>query len=99
MGHHKPGLPGAVGWVWSWQDRAACVGLDAPLFSHPAGEHGLSWQAREDAAKRVCAGCPVLEPCRAYALASREPYGVWGGLSAVERRVLLRARRQTAQAA
>ncbi len=41
--------------------------------------------AREEAAKRVCARCPVVMPCRAHALAVREPYGVWGGMSAAER--------------
>ncbi|WP_424556268.1 WhiB family transcriptional regulator [Streptacidiphilus pinicola] len=48
---------------------------------------------REDAAKRVCAGCPVLDECRTYALEAREPYGVWGGMSEDERAALLRMRR------
>ena len=33
--------------------------------------------------------CPVLEPCREYALTSEEIYGVWGGLGENERRSLL----------
>ncbi|GAA1170690.1 hypothetical protein GCM10009584_09540 [Ornithinimicrobium humiphilum] len=33
----------------------------------------------------VCATCPVLERCRAHALAAREPYGVWGGMTEEER--------------
>lgn len=36
-------------------------------------------------AKAVCAVCPVLAECRAYALETGERFGVWGGLSARER--------------
>ena len=45
---------------------------------------------RADAAKAICAGCPVLMECREQALAIREPYGVWGGLSEDERRAIKR---------
>lgn len=31
------------------------------------------------AAKRICAGCAVLEQCLEGALARKEPLGVWGG--------------------
>lgn len=37
-------------------------------------------------AKDLCAMCPVLEPCREYALAGYERYGIWGGLSERDRR-------------
>jgi WhiB family redox-sensing transcriptional regulator len=37
------------------------------------------------AAKAVCKGCPVIENCLRWAITAREPYGVWGGLSAEER--------------
>jgi WhiB family redox-sensing transcriptional regulator len=95
----KPELPGSVEWAWAWQDQAACACFDTRLFFHPTGERGESHQARERAAKRVCAGCPVLGPCRAYALAAREPYGVWGGLSEDERSDLLRTRSHARRAA
>ncbi len=32
-----------------------------------------------EAAKRLCASCPVREHCLAQALARAEPWGVWGG--------------------
>ncbi|HEX5116122.1 MAG TPA: WhiB family transcriptional regulator [Pseudonocardiaceae bacterium] len=35
--------------------------------------------------KAVCRSCPVLRQCRAHALAVREPYGIWGGPSRLER--------------
>jgi WhiB family redox-sensing transcriptional regulator len=40
-------------------------------------------------AKAVCSRCPVVESCLRWALAAREPYGVWGGLSVEEREALL----------
>ena len=44
---------------------------------------------REMLAKAVCASCPVIDNCLRWALAAREPYGVWGGLSTEEREALL----------
>jgi WhiB family transcriptional regulator, redox-sensing transcriptional regulator len=38
----------------------------------------------------------VREPCLEYAITSREHDGVWGGLTARERRRLIRQRRRTA---
>jgi WhiB family redox-sensing transcriptional regulator len=52
-------------------------------------------RAREDAAKRVCAACPVRQECLDYALRVREQYGIWGGLTEVERRALASERRAT----
>ncbi|TQC49445.1 WhiB family transcriptional regulator [Rhodococcus sp. WS4] len=40
---------------------------------------------REREAKRIFHRCPVIDPCRTYALDSRERYGVWGGTSERER--------------
>jgi WhiB family transcriptional regulator, redox-sensing transcriptional regulator len=49
-----------------------------------------------DAARRICADCPVRADCLEYALAYRIDHGVWGGASERERRRILRARRLTA---
>jgi WhiB family redox-sensing transcriptional regulator len=78
-------LPGPVSENWEWQLLGACRGQDTELFFHPEGERGSRRSSREAAAKAVCAQCPVLHLCREHALASREPYGVWGGLSETER--------------
>lgn len=91
---HKQELPPGLDWAWSWQALAACAQDDDALFFHPDGERGVPFLAREQAAKEVCARCPVLSHCREYALAHREPYGVWGGLGETERRQLLLAARR-----
>ncbi|WP_037606188.1 WhiB family transcriptional regulator [Streptacidiphilus rugosus] len=95
----KPDLPGPVEWAWSWQEQAACVDYDTRLFFHPAGERGSSFEYREEAAKRICAACPVLEQCRDFALECREEYGVWGGMTEGERATARRRRRRAARPA
>ncbi|SHN35848.1 WhiB family transcriptional regulator [Cryptosporangium aurantiacum] len=82
-------LPGPTTELWDWQLEGSCRGLDSALFFHPDNERGPSRARRESAAKAICASCPVVEPCREHALAVREPYGVWGGLSEAERTQLL----------
>lgn len=82
-------LPGPNTDQWDWQLHGACRGLDSSLFFHPDNERGPSRVRREAEAKAICASCPVVAPCREHALAVREPYGVWGGLSEAERNQLL----------
>lgn len=49
-----------------------------------------------DRAKAICLiECPVLERCRDLALATREEFGVWGGLSERDRRDLRKAPQAT----
>lgn len=38
---------------------------------------------------KACAGCPLLVPCRAYALAQQPSHGIWGGLTETGRRKVL----------
>lgn len=72
-----------------WQSEGACRSLPPEMFFHPEGERGPRRRNREIAAKAICASCPVLTQCRDYALAIREPYGIWGGLSEDEREKLI----------
>ncbi|MFF3006731.1 WhiB family transcriptional regulator [Kitasatospora sp. NPDC057940] len=82
-------LPGAFSHLWDWQLRGLCREADNALFFHPLGERGAAQVAREEAAKAVCADCPVRLECRRHALQTREPYGVWGGLTEDDRQRLL----------
>ena len=85
-------LPGPVADVWEWQFQGACRSHDTELFFHPDNERGAERAARQAAAKAVCATCPVIRECAAHALAVREPYGVWGGLSEEDREARYRRR-------
>ncbi|MFF4381651.1 WhiB family transcriptional regulator [Kitasatospora sp. NPDC001547] len=82
-------LPGASSHFWDWQLRGSCREADSALFFHPAGESGAARAVREQEAKAVCADCPVRRECLRHALRTREPYGVWGGLTEEERHGLL----------
>jgi WhiB family redox-sensing transcriptional regulator len=77
-----------------WHSEAACRSDEAGLFFAPSKEPTAARLAREEAAKRVCARCPVLLECREHALLMPEPYGVWGGLSEDERAAILARRRR-----
>jgi WhiB family redox-sensing transcriptional regulator len=80
--------PATLEGFWDWHADAACRDLGESLFYSPEGERGPHRLRRELAAKAVCANCEVRELCAAYALATREPYGTWGGLGEAERREL-----------
>jgi WhiB family transcriptional regulator, redox-sensing transcriptional regulator len=62
-----------------WRMDALCAQTDPDLFFPEVGE-------RNPAAKAVCGRCAVRQQCLAVALDNREPYGIWGGLSADERK-------------
>ena len=68
-----------------WVKRGACAGLDDDMFPS-------SSDAEIDDAKAVCGNCTVIQQCRQWALDTREPFGVWGGMSEKERANLLRQR-------
>jgi WhiB family redox-sensing transcriptional regulator len=75
-----------------WRDDAACRDEDPELF-FPIGTTGIALE-QVNAAKRVCARCPVQEDCLEFALASNQDAGIWGGLTEDERRTLKRSRQR-----
>ena len=77
---------------WDWQFKGACRGTDPETFFHPENERGPRRRNRENAAKAICASCPVIKQCRTHALANAEPYGIWGGLSEDDRLAILSRR-------
>ncbi len=80
-------LPGPVADLWEWQLDGSCRPEGPDVFFHPDGERGPARRNRDRAAKAVCVGCPVVVSCREHALRVREPYGVWGAMTADEREV------------
>jgi WhiB family transcriptional regulator, redox-sensing transcriptional regulator len=73
-----------------WQVKAACRGPQAAVFFPPPQfERKDEKLAREARAKSICADCSVRQPCLEYAIAIREPHGIWGGLNENERRQLV----------
>lgn len=77
------------GTLQPWEDLAACK--DAPLEwffgdETPLGTKSRGRTKRQTAqAKEICTSCPVIEECRRWALESRVPFGVLGGMTERER--------------
>ncbi|KRV48796.1 hypothetical protein AQ490_23280 [Wenjunlia vitaminophila] len=72
----------------AWPRLPFLDGLEAPtpcagrweLFDTATPEH-------QDEAARLCARCPVRDACAAHAGSTREPAGIWAGLTPRDRRV------------
>lgn len=64
-----------------WTQLAKCRGMEDALFAQGAEQRR---------AKVICQGCPVRLTCLAEALDNKIEWGVWGGMTERERRLLLR---------
>ncbi len=72
-----------------WRDQAVCSREEnTPLF-FPVGITGAA-AAQIEVAKAVCITCPVRQECLEHAITTNQEYGIWGGTSEEERRVLRR---------
>ena len=69
----------------SWHDDAACISIGADAFFPESGD-----RPGTRAAKRICASCVVRSDCLTVGLS--EPWGIWGGMTHIERRKLGGAR-------
>ncbi|MBT2449784.1 WhiB family transcriptional regulator [Streptomyces sp. ISL-43] len=88
-------LPGRAEHRRLWQEGAACRELGPRLFFQPTAEQGPDRERRDEAAKEVCALCPVQRDCLRHVLRAGEPLGVWGGLDERERRRLRAAQAES----
>jgi WhiB family redox-sensing transcriptional regulator len=72
-----------------WMDEANCAGMDTDLFFPERGGRYASKYARN-----VCGNCPVIDKCLSYAVdvgGNQEyEYGIYGGLTADERKTYRR---------
>ena len=70
---------------------AECRGSDIDSF-YPPEYQSLTvkernyWRERVAEAKATCVECPLRADCLKWALDNEEVFGVWGGLTARERR-------------
>lgn len=70
-----------------WRTRAACRGVNPEFFFPEKGGKNTSAEP-----KSVCKGCEVRVECLEYAIAAREPLGIWGGNSRRDREGIVRQR-------
>ena len=79
-----------------WTARGACRSASPELF-FPNGTTGLAVEDIQ-AAKAICASCPVRPQCLRFAVETGQDFGIWGGTTEDERRELRRHwLRRTAQ--
>lgn len=72
-----------------WREGASCADRpEVDFFAPPEA----SDEVRR--AKAICASCPVLDDCLAFAIETNQPDGIWGGHTSKER---ARLRRQWLQ--
>lgn len=62
----------------SWSQRAKCANQPVDTIFFPINTKGVA------EGKRFCKDCPVIEPCRTYAIV-HNTIGIWGGTSHTER--------------
>lgn len=71
-----------------WMVEGTCTTTDPEMF--------FSQQAPEiRAAVKICSECPVRVLCANYAINTNQEYGVWGGLTEVDRKQLRGKRSQS----
>lgn len=75
---------------WEWQYEGACRGSSVEDFYLEHNQRGTSKRKKELAAVAICNNCPVIQQCREHALKVPEIYGVWGGLTEEQRRIILK---------
>jgi Transcription factor WhiB len=72
----------------NWMDEANCKGMDVDIFFPLRGEYPES----EKIIKVVCGNCKVKNQCLEYGM--NQEVGYFGGVSAIARIRIVRARRR-----
>jgi WhiB family redox-sensing transcriptional regulator len=73
----------------AWLSKARCRSTDPDEF--------FVRGAAQRKAAVICRHCPVVAECLAYALGNQMEFGVWGGLTERQRRVLLKQHPEVAE--
>jgi WhiB family transcriptional regulator, redox-sensing transcriptional regulator len=77
-----------------WRERAACRDAAQDVFFPTRRGTAV---VEIEAAKQLCATCPVQPQCLEFALLTRQDFGVWGGTTEHERRLMLKVVRAKAR--
>ena len=74
----------------------ACFGANTDLFYAVEEERSIKAYDYINAVRSICGACPIWKECLAYAFA-HEDYGVWGGMTSMERRSISEPKKYPAQ--
>jgi len=78
---------------WS---KAECWGLNTDLFYTVEEERNIKAYNYINAVRSICGKCAIQRDCLAYGFA-HEQYGVWGGMTTLERRGVVEPKKYPAQ--
>ncbi len=84
----------------SWTEHTECKTYPKKIFTpdifdesgQEVFDDGTVWESFGDTseyydeAREICSVCPVRPNCLNYAMENKERYGMWGGLTPIERR-------------
>ncbi len=75
-----------------WRHRGACIGQDRALFFPPPTRPNSEEEPAhaDPEVKLICDGCPVRPECLRYALDGQIEYGIFAGMTAYERGLLVK---------
>lgn len=97
--YERRGGPGGLGLPFlAPGQHVECLDLDGVFMTAAERPPSRKYADRRvhaaaaDAAREVCRRCPVVFACLDYALAAREPVGIWGGTTPEARQDILAAR-------
>ncbi|MGH3996322.1 MAG: WhiB family transcriptional regulator [Pseudonocardiaceae bacterium] len=71
----------------AWLERGVCVQVGGDMWFPEKGDLAVVATC-----KKVCARCPVRVECLEWAMDTVEAFGIFGGLTVLERRKLRRKR-------
>ena len=77
-------------------EQGECFGTQTDLFYAVEEERSVKAYDYINAVRSICARCPIWKDCLAYAF-QYEDYGVWGGMTSMERRSVSQPKKYPAQ--
>ena len=77
---------------FEWMDDAACKGSNPAVFFPEKGDN----KREIEFARQTCISCPVQQQCLKFALDNSFQYGIWGGKTSYQRRII-KARKKAAK--
>lgn len=77
-------------------DKAECWGLNTDLFYAVEEERNVKAYMYINAVRSICGRCVIQKECLGYGFAN-EQYGVWGGMTTLERKAVVEPKKYPAQ--
>lgn len=74
--------------------KPACATVEPELFFPNYSEGG---ERTEQLAKSVCKRCPIINQCLEFALHTGDSWGILGGMTPAERKMLMRTNNRYSQ--